>query len=44
MLVREDLGSIFDIPRSKRVWPSNPFWIPLAVFLYGGEIYGNRTI
>jgi len=40
-----DLGSIYDLPRIKRVvWPRNPLRVPLALFLYGGEIYGRTAI
>ena len=45
MIAGGDLGSIYDLPRIKRVvWPRNPLWVPLALFLYGGEIYGRTAL
>ena len=44
MITGADLGSIYDIPRTKRVWPRNLLWLPLALFLYGGEKYGRSTL
>ena len=45
MLTRDDLGSILEPRTFKRtVWPRNISWLPLALFLYGGGIYGRDTL
>lgn len=44
MITGADLGSIYAIPRTKRVWPRNLWWLPLALFLYGGEKNERSTL